>query len=377
MPDPTVTYGDVQGFVRERLARITRRLPEGDEAISDATMREVRFLSELTKLAADTPVPQARRYPIIPALLALTVVCITALVFVRLPTIRVDMDVLCSGLRFRTPTPIELTGVSAMSLLEANELSPVILENPETLETTQVGGPIELRPDNAGALTLSSVTIPAGATVSLLTTANPGTWRLEIEHRDAAISATARGRMQVAGHEYARSFDFGRGSPILLRATRTEAPRLGLFLTPQRAESLLTSSLIPVEQIAFEEPVQSASPGVAGVTRGDTSSVIVGSVFNVSLGGRELALRKRDAVQISVASGYMRELRLEAEGLRVSLTADARELLVGRAGGLQSLRPSYLEWLAQRHGLQLAWGSAAWMFGLLVGGVKWWQEANA
>jgi len=378
MADPSFTNaGDLKEFIATRLARISHRLPEGDEPIGETTMREVRFLCELTRLAGDAPVPPTRQRSMIPALLALTLVCITVLVFVRLPSIRVDIDLLCSGLRFRTSTPIELTGVSAISLLEANELAPIVLENPATLEPTQLGAPIELRPEDAGSLTLSSVTIPAGAMVSLHTTANEGTWRLQIEHRDASISATARGRVQVAAHEFAQQLEFGRGSPILLRATRTDSPRLGLFLTPQRAESLLTASVIPVEQIAFEEPVQNASPGVVGVIRGDTSSVIVGSVFNVALGGRELALKKRDAVQVSLATGYLRELRLEPAGLRLSLTAEATELLVGRAGGLQSLRPSYLEWLAQRHGLQLAWGSVAWMFGLLVGGVKWWQGANA
>jgi hypothetical protein len=170
---------------------------------------------------------------------------------------------------------------------------------------------------------------------------------------------------------------FGRGSRIELRANTGNVPHLGLFVTPERADSMLAATVIPIDSVAFEEPVQEALSAGPGIVRGDASSILSGSVFNVSLGGKELALRKRDSVDMRISSGQLRELRLEPDGLRVSLTAVASELRVGRAGGLQTLRPSYLEWLAQRHGLQLAWGAAAWAFGLLLGGAKWWQESNA
>ena len=366
-------------FVRERLDQIAEHLPEGRAPVADATMREVQFLRELTQLAADVrpPASTPRQSLLIPLLVAATALCISVLVFVPLRSIRVDLDVLCSGVRFRTASPIELAGVSAMSLLEANELAPVTVEDPATLETWQVDAPIELRPGEGGSLTVSSVVIPAGGAVALLATADPRTWRLEIEHGEAAVDATVRGPVQVAGSGFDRQIAFGRGSEIRLRATRAEPRRLGLFLSPDDAETLLTPGVIPVAHIAFEESVQHGSPGVAGIVRGDTSSVIEGTVVNVSLGGRELPLRKRDAVQIALARGYVRELRIERAGIRLSLTADATELLVGRAGGLQSLRPSHLEWLAQRHTLQLAWGSAIWIFGLLLGGVRWWHGTNA
>src|SRR6185436_4093634 len=108
--------------------------------------------------------------------------------------------------------------------------------------------------------------------------------------------------------------------------------------------------------ISFTEPVQEGSSTGHGFVRGETSSVLQGSVYNVSVGGRELTLRKRDALEMDVASGHVRELRLERDGLRMRVTAVANELLVGREGGLQTLRPSWLEWLAERHGLKLAWG---------------------
>jgi hypothetical protein len=226
-------------------------------------------------------------------------------------------------------------------------------------------------------LTLSSISIPAGAFVSILKTTDADTWRLDIEHKDAGVAATAAGPVLVSGEGATRTMAFGRGSRIDLRASAGNVPHLGLFVTPQRVETMLAATMIPIDTVAFQEPVQEALSADSGIVRGEASSVLAGSVFNVSLGGKELALRKRDTVDVSIASGQLRELRLEPDGLRVSLTAVAKELRVGRAGGLQTLRPSYLEWLAQRHGLQLAWGAAAWAFGLLLGGAKWWQESQA
>jgi len=367
----------LDAYLDARVAKVSERLAAyGGDAIPDAAIQEVRLLRELALLSSSRRAAPPKPHSILPRLMALTAACITALVFLRLPAVRVDLDVLCSGLRFRTPSPIQLTGLSRLTLLQANESAPVQVEAPATLAAFSVTPPLELRPTDEGALTLSSVSIPADALVSILKTTDAGTWRLDIEHKDASVAATVSGSVVVAGEGSTRTMAFGRGSRIDLRANTGNVPHLGLFVTPQRADAMLATTVIPIDNVAFEEPVQEALSADSGIVRGEASSVLSGSVFNVSLGGKELALRKRDSVEITLDTGQLRELRLEPDGLRVSLTAVATELRVGRAGGLQTLRPSYLEWLAQRHGLQLAWGAAAWAFGLLLGGAKWWQESN-
>ena len=128
----------------------------------------------------------------------------------------------------------------------------------------------------------------------------------------------------VAGGGATRTMAFGRGSRIDLRANTGNVPHLGLFVTPQHAEAMLATTVIPLNIVAFEEPVQEALSADSGIVRGEASSVLGGSVFNVSLGGKELALRKRDTVEIALDTGQLRELRLEQDGLRVSLTGSPR-----------------------------------------------------
>jgi hypothetical protein len=376
--EPPPAADTLDACLDARIAKLSERLAAaGTVPIDAADVQEVQLLRELAQLSTLRRTPPVKRRSIVPRLMAFTAVGITVLVFLRLPSVRIDLDVLCSGLRFRTPSPIQLTGLSRLTLLQANEAAQVHIEDPATLQAISVTPPLELRPGADGALTLSSISIPANAFVSLLKTNDAGTWRLDIEHEEASVAATASGAVLLAGEGSTRTLAFGRGSRIELRANTGNVPHLGLFVTPERADSMLAATVIPIDSVAFEEPVQEALSAGPGIVRGDASSILSGSVFNVSLGGKELALRKRDSVDMRISSGQLRELRLEPDGLRVSLTAVASELRVGRAGGLQTLRPSYLEWLAQRHGLQLAWGAAAWAFGLLLGGAKWWQESNA
>jgi hypothetical protein len=34
--------------------------------------------------------------------------------------------------------------------------------------------------------------------------------------------------------------------------------------------------------------------------------------------------------------------------------------------------PTYLEWLRARHGLSLLWGTTLYLFGVIVGALRWW-----
>jgi hypothetical protein len=377
---PPETADNVRAFISHRLDRLSGRLArDQDLPIDDAAVGEVRFLRDLAWLTAQqqpTAIPARKRPLIVPSLFLATAVCMTALVFVRLPSIRVDADVLCSSVTLRTGAPIELTGLSRLSLLQVSEFAPVEMEDPVTLLPVTYHPPIELRPSATGSLTLSSISIPEGALLSIQATSDPGTWRVSIEHQAAAIGATLAGVVDVSTSGSTHSTAFGRGSLIQLRAGTTPDSRLDFHVTPQRIDSLLAGRRIPVRALLFEESVQDATPGSYGVVQGRASSVLEGSIFNVSLASRESKLRPRDSMEMDVMSGDVRELRLEPQGLRVSFSGEARELRLGRFGGLQTLRPSYLEWLAEHHALKLAWGAAAWLFALFLGGVRWWQTSG-
>lgn len=367
-------------FIQRRLEALNRRLVDQNLPIDAATLAEVQFLRDLAWLVEEhgkPPVKSRGRRFVVPLLFTLTALCVTALVFVRLPSIRIDADVICSAIMMRVAAPIQLTGLSRLSLLQASAFQPGEIEDPTTLEPFPLQPPLELKPSTTGSLTLSSVRVPAGALLSIEATADPNTWRVSIDDAAAAIGATLAGQVEVSTGGHTRTLAFGRGGSIELRAGDRPSSRVDALITPQRVESLLAGRRIPIRSLHFEEAVAEAAPGAIGIVQGRGSSVIEGSIFNVALAGRETRLRQRDSVELDLVDGDVRELRLEGKGVRVGLSGVARELQVGRFGGLQTLRPSYLEWIAEHHALKLAWGSAAWVFALFLGGLRWWQDLSA
>jgi len=321
-------------------------------------------------------VESPKRRSLLPmALLIATAAVITSLVFIPLGLVRVEMDVVCSAVTFRTARAVQLTGLSSLKLLQGVVFAPTQIEEPMNLRTFDLMPPVELRPRDDGSVTLGSITIPADTAVSIEKMADQGTWRLQIASSEAMIAATLAGSVDTSAAGSApETINFGRGVTVALEASPSTASVLEIHVTPSDAGSFLVRRTIPLTEVSFEEVVEEPTPENVGVIRGRASSVVEGRIFNESLGGRQSSLRNREVVEVSLVDGQMREIQLDQSSLHVNLSASARELRIGSSGAMQSLRPSYLEWLAEYHALKLAWGSAAWLFALVLGGVKWWQQ---
>jgi hypothetical protein len=363
-------------FVRKRLELIAARLPSDAAPLDDSLAREVRTLESLSSLRKDHLVATPKRRELVPvAVLAMTAVVVTSLVFLPLPSVRAEMDVLCSGVTFRTQRTVQLTGLSSLKLLQGVAFAPTQVEEPVNLQTIVLKPPLELRPRESQSLTLGSITIPADTNVAIQKTEDAGTWSLQMASPQATVAATLAGPVDVASADAgSATVNFGHGARVTFEADKAGDPMLEIHITPANAGSLLVRRTIPVTNVSFEESIEDSTPGSIGLLRGKASSVLEGKIFNESLGGRQSTLRNREAVDISLIEGQVRELQVTDAGLHVNLSGSARELKIGNGDDMESLRPSYLEWLAEYHTLQLAWGSAAWLLGLVLGGLKWLQR---
>ena len=353
------------------------RLPPDGAPLDSAIASEIGVLDDLSRLRREHLRPPAQKRPyLVRGLFVATAVLITALIFIPLRMIQVEMEVACSAVTFETRDAVRLTGLSSLKVLQAGGFEPTELEDPSTLKTVQLRPLLEFRPRDEGSVTLSPVGIPPNARVSIRRGADANAWRLEIESASAAIATTLARAVSVSIEgEPSLTIDFGRGLRVPLKAAGAKSP-LELDFTPVDAASVLERRNIRIRKIAFDELFEEATPENVGLVHGRASSIIKGTIFNESLGGRQSALRNRETVEVDVAEGVVRELRLEADGVHLNLSASVRELKTGTAGALQTLRPSYLEWMAEHHALKLAWASAAWIFGLMAGGVRWWRASD-
>jgi hypothetical protein len=365
-------------FLTSRLEALSARLPQDGLPLDETLAEETRTLESLSNLRREhfRQTPSKSRH-LIPVLLVSTAVAITFLIITPLPAVRAELDIACSAITYRTRSVVQLTGLSSLKLLQAIAFAPTQIEEPRNLQTLVLMPPTEFRPTDDGALTLSSVTIPPGTQVSIEQVEEAGTWRLRIANPAATVAATlARSvRVSTTGSEPA-TIDFGRGTRVALKASNSKTADLEIHVSPRDVNSLLVRRTIPVTEVSFHELVDEPMADSVGVIRSRSSSVLKGTIFNESLGGRQSALRHREVVDLSLIDGEIRELQLEPAAMHINFSASARELRIGSTGAMRSLRPSYLEWLAENHALKLVWGSAAWLFALVLGGIKWWQQPD-
>jgi hypothetical protein len=102
------------------------------------------------------------------------------------------------------------------------------------------------------------------------------------------------------------------------------------------------------------------------------SSIKAGTLYFESLNGRSLPLRSGQALDIEVVQGFIRTLELLDDGISLSFHGYVKQIKSGYGEHPRNLMPTYLEWLHARHGLSLLWGSTLYLFGLVVGALRWW-----
>ena len=385
IPDPgersTSAAVRIDEFVAQRLARLASRLPASDLPLDRDVAQEIDALDGLSRLREKhlQQKTSPRRPVLIPVLAAVTAVIVTLSVFLRVPSIAVELEVNGTAASFRTVRDVQLTDGGRLTALSVSAFAPTEIEEPLDLRVFALVPPMDVRPGEAGSITLAPLNIPAGSRVTIQQ-AGIGKWQLDIEPSDKKFTgaATLAGPILMsAGSLPEQQIDFSRGARVELRAADPPPParaRLLLLVSPQEIGSFFADAQIEIDQLSFDQ--EEVINDEWGVGRSRRSSVLGGEVINQSASGRKTALRQRTTVRLDVIGGQLSELRLDPTALHVVATLSARDVSVGTPVAMSTLRPSWLEWLAHHHTLQLVWGSAAWLLALLIGGVRWWRKPD-
>ena len=88
----------------------------------------------------------------------------------------------------------------------------------------------------------------------------------------------------------------------------------------------------------------------------------------------ERKLRPGEMLRFGGASGTFLTLDLRDDGIATTFQGDVRDLRTGAGEHPRSLMPTLLDWLRQRQGLSLLWGTALYMFGVVTTFRKWWRK---
>ena len=363
---------------------------EAVESGGQVSAERVARLQQLSKLleihqSAHPPRPPSR-WPIA-AVLCGSLLVASALLFLRVPSTDVELRVVASEVGFTLAASQELLRSTPLSALGVSGLRGVELPSNGraaahgAIQSGDPTGPtaVRLAPDSLGprrgTVDLAPITLPSSTEVRVQQGTVPHQFRLSFAtQRDSAIALEAH--------------VFG-----LVSAAVAGSPSTRLDLAAPKSVTLVPGSGDVDLDLTFSSPVASVFAQQLAVRalaldrvdqtpyRDETiarilSTIRSGTLYLESLGGEARQLRPGESLAFAETRGSIRSIELREDGVALEFAGRVRGMRIGFADGGRSLMPTWLEWLKARHGLSLMWGTAFYLFGLVLGIARWWRSAR-
>ena len=114
-------------FVHSEAEKLSKEAFEKPEAVTDEQVEHLERLTKIITLSEETgPKIKPKRWPTI-VIMAATSLLVSALLFFRVPTTEVELDLTLSELQFRLSKEAPLTDVTVLTALGISELREIRL----------------------------------------------------------------------------------------------------------------------------------------------------------------------------------------------------------------------------------------------------------
>jgi hypothetical protein len=311
------------------------------------------------------------------AIFAATLVVASVLLFTRVPTTTIEFGGTFTGLGFVSPLeqplnrPLDVSALGAVGLKGAQLPEEVVLRNGAVpairiaIDSTKDG--------RRGSIVVDRIVVPAGTHVWLSRTELPRQYRISFRSTKPVpltVHVDVMGTVAIApANAQATTTTLRAPRPVEFTGT-TSALDLDLTLAPgtpaPRWQQIEARDL----QVYRVENDQDTDRPLAR----PISTILSGSIFFESLGGNERKLRPGEMLRFGAASGTILTMDLRDEGIAATFQGDVRAMRTGVGDHPRSLMPTLLDWLRQRQGLSLLWGTALYLFGVITTFRRWWRK---
>jgi hypothetical protein len=321
---------------------------------------ELQALVALTELERKRqPAPQRSRWVLAAAFFA-TLLLASALIFVRTSGAPVEIEASVTEFQFDLPATQTLTPtlvVHSLKLAGARNVEPPLGQQALVL---RAGGS-----ECDGSVTLEPIVLPAGARVGIRASASARRVQLSLLAPGAVLRAAVAGC--VAANVGASNGKVISGV-IALTLGDDEAD---VELAAPDGSAITFAQSIEARTLAFTQIEQLAREDATHLRH--ISTLRAGRVVLPSLAGREVALRRGEIISFDRSIGKIQDIEPGAGTLALRFAGDVQGMATGQAEHRRSLMPTWLEWLRANQALSLLWGSALYLFGLVVGLLRWWR----
>lgn len=335
------------------------------------TLVDLRTLAEMKPRQA----PPSHRW--IPALvMVLTLLLMSGLLFIRVPSTEIELEIRATEVGFRVPTLQPLTEGTSLALLGADGLRRIRMagdnRHAEKVLVMDQGdeGFVRLssRKDGTrdGTITLAGIAVPAKTVGSLRYGGVPNRFRLSLAAADLDVRADVQGPVTaaVAGGDV-QEMDFDVPQAVDLRG----GSETNLDLRFRDIEDSGFSPQFEVDALSFVRIDERRDTEHSAVR--ELSTVVSGTLYMESLNGEKRELRPAELLQFSGVAGDILAMRLTPDHVSLRFQGQVSDIVAGTPQSRRSLMPTLLEWARAQHGVSLLWGGSLYMFGIVVSLLRW------
>jgi hypothetical protein len=336
-------------------------------------MANLKRLAQITKFS-DVAKPPRKRWPVL-ALLGIILLTLSVLLFSRVSQTEIELDIETSGVGFVLSGQQVIIDVAELSVLGVSGLKAIHLPRSRGRAADDLSDAetaIRLTPGSVekkyGTVTLAAMTLPADTRVRVSATESPQQHRLTLKGENLAFRATVNGPLRV-GQVSApvKQHYFESPKSIRLYAGSNE---VDLDLAPSGSSALNLQAQLSINDLNFFHIDEYLDLERTVVRR--VSTVLSGSVYFNELNDRKRLLRPGEMIQFDHSQGEIRSLLMHQGKISLKFHGLVRGMRTGSGDNSWSLMPTYLDWLHARHGLALLWGATLYIFGMVLGILRWW-----
>jgi len=220
----------------------------------------------------------------------------------------------------------------------------------------------------AGELALPELVLPQRSKVVVERSEVPSQYRLTLPAANVDFSVDVNGPVRVdsiAGQQHALTFLSPKSVEF-----KPQGQNVDLDLTLLKLPQKLAPMPLAVQDLSLERIDDRR--GIEGLPARRASTILSGALYFEDLNGKNFNLRPGELIELDGAQGEIESLQLK-DDIIVQFRGRVRRIVAGPADIRRSLMPTWLEWLKARQGLSLLWGSALYLFGLVIGVLRWWR----
>jgi hypothetical protein len=353
-----------------------------DGEISESKLLMLERLARLIEIqkASKPPTPHIR-WPVI-TLLAVTLVIVSLLLFARVSSTEIEMDLSLSEVSFRLPQLQVLTDEMQLSSLGLSGTDEIQLPRSETTDAEVFrasdgsGSAIRLTPllsdAHPASVTLAAIILPAGTHCGLRPMEIPQQYRLFIKGTAQDLQAGVYGLIEIGQPGIPpKQLNFLTPKSILFRSDSSD---IDLDINLLKGAKNTFSRQLLADSLSFFHVDEHVNAEQTIVRR--ISTVLSGMLYFESLGGKEYRLRPGQELRFQFSDGEIRTLELKDDRIAFEFHGQVKGMTTGSDKSQIGLMPTYLEWLSARHGLSLLWGTTLYIFGLILSVVRWWKTPS-